>query len=345
MDAVLELAEARGLDFVVLTEHNTVSHDDFINAVQARHPKVLLIPGIEVTTYDGHMGAINATQFVEHKIGLDGATIGQSAAAIHDQGALLSINHPTFELGDLCIGCAWHHELPDDAVDAMEIVSAGSATLFVESTLALWETYLARGAHLAALGGSDDHRAGVNLGPLQTPIGSPTTMVYARELSAAAIAEGVRLGRTVVKVDGPEAPMVDLSTDPPLAGDGVAAATVKVHATVTGGSGQLLRLVADGQVATEVVIEGDPFTFDHEVTPGEATTFLRAETELAANRTTITSHIWLSTGPSVDAELTGGGCACEMATTGRLGPSAAMLLFALLIARRRQGSGNGARVE
>ena len=41
-----------------------------------------------------------------------------------------------------------------------------------------------QGVHLTAVGGSDDHRAGLGLNQTQSPIGSPTTLLYASELSA-----------------------------------------------------------------------------------------------------------------------------------------------------------------
>jgi hypothetical protein len=339
MDEILDLAASRGLDFVVLTEHNTVSHLDFYADVQARHPDVLLVPGIEVTTYDGHMGAFGATSFVEHKIGLDGATIEATAESVHDQGALLSINHPAFDLGDLCIGCAWGHDLAPDHVDGIEIVTAGSASIFLEPSIATWEALLDSGRHVAALGGSDDHRAGMDLGPLQTPVGSPTTMVYATELSVAAILDGIRSGRTVVKVDGPDDPMVELTTDPPLDGDTVAAAVARVRVTVTGGSGQTLRLVdSDGELAS-VAIDEDPFAFEHEVTSPSR---VRAEVASEASTSAVTSHVWVEPGSAMPAGSDGDGdCGCRV--PGSPSPRTPWLFALLLLGplARLRASGRG----
>jgi hypothetical protein len=50
-------------------------------------------------------------------------------------------------------------------------------------------------------------------------------MVYATELSVPAILAGVRAGRTVVKLQGPDDPMVDLRAgDTAILGDTVRAA-------------------------------------------------------------------------------------------------------------------------
>ena len=61
-------------------------------------------------------------------------------------------------------------------------------------------------------GGSDDHHGGVNdSAPFtSSPVGNPTTMVLAANLSHAAVLEGVAAGRTVVKMYGPKDPMVVL---------------------------------------------------------------------------------------------------------------------------------------
>ena len=59
----------------------------------------------------------------------------------------------------------------------------------------------------------DDHKAGVMLGQFQSPIGNPTTMVLADELSVAGIIDGVKNGRTVVKLQEPSDPMIDLVSE------------------------------------------------------------------------------------------------------------------------------------
>lgn len=72
---------------------------------------VFLLRGAEVTTYAGHGDALGSSSYIDHRVGLGGvgaATILDAAAA---EGAPFIVNHPTLEIGDLCIGCAW--KLPD----------------------------------------------------------------------------------------------------------------------------------------------------------------------------------------------------------------------------------------
>jgi hypothetical protein len=215
LDEVATFARGRGLDFVELSEHNTLSQLDLLAAAQARHPALLFVPGSEVTTYGGHANAIGATRPVDFRVGGTdpSLTFDAIAESITAQGALLAINHPVLNLGDLCIGCAWTHGDTPGRVSAVEIQNGQysvTGSLFFARSVRFWEAYLARGEHVAPIGGSDDHRAGQDRGNLASPIGGPTTLVYATELSVPAILAGVRAGRTVVKLQGPDDPMVDL---------------------------------------------------------------------------------------------------------------------------------------
>lgn len=261
IDAVAALAVARGLDFVVLSDHNTVSQADFLVDAQARWPNLLLVPGIEFTTYDGHAGAFGATGWVDHRIGQPGATIEAAVEAIHEQGALFVVNHPNLDLGDLCLGCAWAHALDPESIDAIEIVTGGYAPaggLFFDDNVALWESWLAAGARVAPVGGSDDHRAGVDLGPTDSPIGSPTTLIWASELSVTGLTAGLSAGRTVVKLQGPDDPMLELW---PASGDpgGDPDDRAPLVATVAGGAGARLEWWVDGAVARVDDVTSDVF--------------------------------------------------------------------------------------
>ena len=172
------------------------------------------MPGIEYTTYSGHANALGATTYVSPRIG-EALSLKEAVDAFHAQGALFSINHPVYDVGDLCIGCAWQLAVPPGGVDALEVANGGWDKLgrfFSEGALAYWDWLLSQGHHTAAIGGSDDHRADVDLDFTQSPIGSPTTLVHARELSVEALLEGIRQGRTVVKLRGPEEPMVELTS-------------------------------------------------------------------------------------------------------------------------------------
>ncbi len=265
-------ARARGLDFVALSDHNTVSQLDWIGAAQDAQPELLFVPSVEYTTYQGHANGIGATAWVDHRLGQpDGAggstdgtvDIAGAAEAFAAQGAFFSVNHPSLDLGDLCIGCAWDHALDPALIQGIELITGGwepVGQLFYAETVARWEAWEAAGARLVPVGGSDDHRAGAGTGATDSPIGSPTTMVYAEELSVPAILEGLRLGRTVVKLQGPDDPMLELWPSADGTGDW--------EITVTGGEGTELRLIGDGSDAGSVTVDGDPFRWQGRIAGG-----------------------------------------------------------------------------
>lgn len=328
---VLTFAASRGLKFVELSEHNTTSQLDFYNDAQSQHADILLLPGVEYTTYDGHANGIGATKWVDHKIGLDGLTITQAATAFRDQGAVFAINHPTLDLGNFCIGCAWKHDLDFGLIGAVEIGTGGwdqTGSLFSPSAIALW-TEMSATAHLTPIGGSDDHRGGEDTDVFHSPIGSPTTLVWADELSATAIVDGVRKGRTVVKLRGPEDPMVELgTTGEPAAmiGDVVTNDRPTLVATVTGGVGHEVHIVKAGTVVATSAVTTDPFRFELPVcAPMAGEDFYRAEVYEGVTPRTITGHLYVAAAPaSPPCELGGAGGAAGMGgAAGAGGTSAA----------------------
>ncbi len=311
LDEVLTFAESRGLEFVMLSEHNTTSQLERYADVQARHPTVLLVPGIEVTTYDGHAMSMGGTTWIDHRLGFDGRTIDQVVRDVHDDDALFSINHPALDIGDLCIGCGWMAMAAPEGIDAMEIqTGAYSVTgrLFFRSASSMWEDMVMAGHHVVAVGGSDDHRAGTGTDRFDSPIGSPTTMVFARELSAAAILEGVRLGRTVVKLEGPEDPMVELdAADLAEGSDTIVSDRTSIVVRVTGATeGGTLRIVRDGAMGPPIEVVGATFEHEEIVIAGAGESAIRAQLVIGGQPRVVTSHVFLRplTAGGPDAGLT-----------------------------------------
>jgi hypothetical protein len=331
LDEIADFAKSRGLDFVVITDHNTLTAQDFFVEVQTRHPDLLLVPGMEFTTYWGHATALGATVRVDDKVELAGASIELAVDAFAAQGALFSINHPTLDLGDLCIGCAWKLEIDPARIDGVEIATGGwsqSGQLFAESAIAFWDLVCATGRHVVALGGSDDHRAGVDLGTFDSPIGDPTTLVFADELSVAAIIEGVRRGRTVVKLQGPNDPMLELATS----------GTRALRATMTGGVGASVRFVRNGVPLEAAAVDSDPFVQELAITPpASGEDRYRAEVLVDDHPRTVTSHVWIAPAPaSVTRVEALGGCGCRSSMSSGAPAGWMMALCVALIALRRQ---------
>jgi hypothetical protein len=374
LDEIGTFARERGLDFVVVSDHNVHTALDFFADVQPQHPQLLFVPGVEFTTYAGHANGIGATTFVDHAIDGDTVTIEGAVQAYLEQGAVFTINHPRLDLGDLCIGCVWEHDLDPSLIGAMEIATGGLEPFgaqWTEAAIEFWDELCAMGLHVVPVGGSDDHRAGVDLSPFQSPIGSATTMVRAQRLDAAAIVEGIRNGRTVVKLQGPDDPMIDLGASEPIEGDTVRGVEITLEATITGAAGQQARLVVNGEPGALQGVSEDPQTLQWPITaPASGQDRYRVEVFVDGRRRVVTSHLWVeqgdpsggtSTGPDLPTTTTGpaattgtstgepasdggttsagagddgGGCGCRVA------PPGAMLLPLFVGLRRRRPSGS-----
>ncbi|MCB9561526.1 MAG: CehA/McbA family metallohydrolase [Kofleriaceae bacterium] len=342
---IATLARDRGLDFVVVTDHNTVSHHGRLAAYQAELTDLLLVRGIEVTTYGGHGNAIGVSAYVDHRVGLDGVSATTIADAVAAQGGLFSVNHPTLALGDTCIGCAWvHADTPWDEVASFEIQTGPydvTGVLFTPQAIEMWDGLLDQGYRLAAVGGSDDHRAGMDESGTQSAVGSPTTMVYADELSEAGVVAAIRAGHTVVKLRGPDDPMVELTArtadgGTAIVGDtvtGIGLAHLDVH--VTGGAGTTLELWRDGVRIGSEVVDGDDWTWgdDYPVT-GDVERY-RAELLGGAGRVVVTSHLYVEGDPTLAPGPDGCGCASG-GGGGAAGDGAMLALAAALLPWRRR---------
>jgi hypothetical protein len=339
LDEIATFARGRGLDFALISDHNTVSHLPRFAAAQAALDDLLFLRGAEITTYGGHANAIGLGAYVDHRVGLGGVGARTIAGDVVAQGGALLVNHPALALGESCIGCAW--ELPDtpwDQVDGIEVLTGPYElviNLFTPRALEMWDEQLDAGHRIAAVGGSDDHRGGAVMDPAESLLGSPTTLVYASELGEAAIMTGVREGRTVVKLRGPSDPMVELfvrRADGTLAmiGDTVEGVSeVVVTAHVTGGDGMELKLWRDGAVGDSAIVAGADWTGELAFAAIGGRERVRAELEAGGLRVVITSHIWID---GVAGGGAGGGCGCHSSAPGGAWPIA---LVVIGLARRR----------
>jgi hypothetical protein len=343
----LEFAQGVGLDFIMLSEHNTNSGLTLYKNVQADFPKLLLVPGVEWTTYSGHANAIGATGWVDHKVGVRGVTVEDAIQQYQGQGALFSINHPTVPGGNFCIGCPWEIEVDPTIVDGLEVQGG------IWGAIDYWEQMCADGSHATALGGSDDHQGGQGSGTLYSPIGMPTTMVFAEKLSVDAIIEGVRSGRTVIKVNSIDDPMLDTELSGERMGNTVFADTATLSVVVTEGEGRTLRVIKNGSIVETVSITSDPFMHEMNVeAPTEGEDRYRHQVMLGVAPQTIGSYVWLraadETGTPDGGVPDGGtepgesssGCSCRIASASDYdtGLVLTVLAFGAWYWRRRRAS-------
>ncbi|QNQ11331.1 CehA/McbA family metallohydrolase [Sphingomonas alpina] len=246
----VEAAARAGLDFVAVTDHNTVAHFGALRELQPWFDRLLLIPGVEVTTFGGHANIFAPSHVVDFRVGgKQVPTVAALERKVAEAGAIMSINHPALPSGELCMGCGWTWPATDYAgITAIEAVNGTMA----EGPLAgigFWYARLNEGHRLTGIGGSDNHDP--DMSPGKAPIGRPTTVVHAESLSTSAIIDGIRGGNVFIDVDGSRDRLLELQ-----AVSGTASAAMgqtlplsgslelKVH--VVGMSGGNIQVIANG---------------------------------------------------------------------------------------------------
>jgi hypothetical protein len=263
----LEAAGA-GLDFITLSDYVTPSGWGEIGHYQDDHPGKLVIRSSEVITYQGHSQNHASLRYVDHRAGPLYELLRPSGKLkllrkkrdprsnfkeVRAAGGWTQLNHvrtcPAALIppcAELCRGCSWDYTAKQTKlglVDAIEVHNGpsppGSTSLWTQYALEFWEEVQADGFRIAAVGSSDSHHAGETEGGTQAPIGTGTTVVYARELSEAGIRDAVRAGHAYVKVLGNAGPDLRLegrvpgSADPPaIMGDVLKAKAVEFTAQV-----------------------------------------------------------------------------------------------------------------
>ncbi len=125
---LLDFVARRGdLDVIAITDHDEL--DASLWAYEQRHRYPFdIIPGIEVTSREGHVLGLWVTQPIPMWMSL-----AETAEAIHEQGGLATLAHPFHLHACVGVGNAWRYlrspqVLLQSGIDALEIHNAGVAT-------------------------------------------------------------------------------------------------------------------------------------------------------------------------------------------------------------------------
>jgi len=150
-DMLNHVAERDVLNVIAITDHDRLEASLWAYAHRDRYP-FEIIPGVEVTSRDGHVLALWVTQPIPKDMSL-----AETCAAIHDQNGIAVIAHPFEPM--IAPAASWRYfrnpeVLINSGVDAIEVINAGAFTpgnnwlaahVFAKSSLAL-------------LGNSDAHQ-------------------------------------------------------------------------------------------------------------------------------------------------------------------------------------------
>ncbi len=271
---LLSAALERGLDFLAVTDHNTISH----HADLEMQPSV--IAGQEVTTYRGHFTALGRGDYLEFRH-TQPQSVQQTLETAFSQRMLRILAHPK----PVCPSCDWQWGLLEH-FDAFEVWNGPWAALnWVARDR--WVAALNAGLRLPAVGGSDRHQPcgwrAFESEPFQ--VGSPTTWIKAASLSPGDLLNAILEGRTSVS-EGPNAPFVSIGAE-----------ENRALVEVQNAAGTTLRVFGPSGVQLECGINHD---FEHFEVLFDSSPYLRAELTrdwTQAERTAIHAH------PDLDSSL------------------------------------------
>ena len=162
-----EIIQSKGLDGVAITEHDHFEPPRFDN--------VIILPGVEISSADGHVIAIGVHEILPQKLSAD-----ETIQLIRDQGGLAIVPHPYDPVCE-CVKIANLRTKPD----AVETMNADALSFKISNYLARRD---ARKFGLPEVGGSDSH--------IPQSIGDCYTLVDSSTRNVDDILSAIRKGKT-----------------------------------------------------------------------------------------------------------------------------------------------------
>lgn len=161
VEELVDAAKNFGYKGIILTDHNSSSgYNEMLAKGLTDSEDLLIVKGMEWTTYFGHMLALNADYDVDWRDATP-HTIDKHIKEVKDAKGLVGIAHP-FDMGSpICTGCHWDFKVTDyENVDFIEIWNSNHPHIRPESKAAyeMWLSLLDEGYHISASTGRDWHR-------------------------------------------------------------------------------------------------------------------------------------------------------------------------------------------
>ena len=264
-----EEAKIAGLDFLFITDHNNMTAwSAYFRSASSR--ELLFLPGMEITTIDGHANALGISRWVDFRVEQPGdpAILAQQVALA---GGILSINHDKPPI-------PWRHPVPQ--IDCMEVWQRHWLAAN-EVSLARYEQLLRQGRRITAIGGSDYHPpASIDLS-VPFRLGTPTTVLYCEELSRDGVMRALRSGQGYV-TEAPNGPSIILEAEGTGMGGVLPSRSGRrIRTSITGAEGDELVLCSDSGEFARLAIDSAEFESELPIPRGAA--YARGEIQARAS--------------------------------------------------------------
>ncbi len=174
---ILNVAIERRLDVISITDHDTVEGSlEALDVVREEHLPIIVLPGVEVTTAQGHMLAYGIRKNVDK-----GMEMKDAAELVRMLGGITSLAHPFqfYRHGAIRLRCF-------RVVDCVEVFNAKSPWVFNGMSEFFRERF---GKGKTA--GSDAHKADF--------VGYGIALIDIEELSLEGIMNALKMGRCDVR--------------------------------------------------------------------------------------------------------------------------------------------------
>jgi hypothetical protein len=208
---LVRLSVEGGLDYLAVADHNTIaSQQELENLVS---PGLILIRGVEVTSFKGHFNVWGVPDWVDFRI-TQPEEMEAALEFARQRGALVSCNHPK------PFGPEW--DFPQvTGFDCVEVWN-GPWFLFNQQALEYWLSLLASGRRIPAVAGSDFHRLSEIDFVVPRAPGIPVTWVYVTgKQDAESILQAIAAGHASLS-DSPDGIFLEIKAGmglPAMAGD------------------------------------------------------------------------------------------------------------------------------
>lgn len=155
---LLDAAVNKNLDLISITDHDTVNGSlEAEEIVDSEHLPIIVLPGVEISTKEGHLLAFGVSQDFEK-----GLPMKDTAQLIRKEGGVSAVAHP-FQIHRN--GVFWLNRVVN-AVDAVEVFNAKFYIGFYNRIA----NHFAAKYHKSPIAGSDAH--------CSNAIGHGTTLLY-----------------------------------------------------------------------------------------------------------------------------------------------------------------------
>ena len=243
VDGLVNYALSQSLDFVTLTDHNTVSALDEMRSFAT--DQLLTMGGFELTTFYGHALALGLHEMIDWRVRTGERSMEDIKQEIELQGGLFVIAHPMAPGDPVCTGCHWDYdELLPGTARLVEVWNEHWDSISNnEAAVQLWYTWLNQGHRIYATVGTDIH------GQPKPEIEFGFNVVYASALSQSAILDGLRQGHLYLS-SGPALEFTATSSSGQTAGIGDALAGETFRLDLQWSQcreGDIVRLIVDGE--------------------------------------------------------------------------------------------------